>query len=146
MAPDDVALTQWAEWLARKWKDNNSESLLKSLRKQQHTHVLLHLFCWLMWHVCNFAAPARILTFNRTVTTPWMRDIVLPCKAVGDPSPTIKWLKEMWAQYKFKHTAEVVNTISTAADDKNATLILTCVFQQWNPSTCCDWQPAECPR
>ncbi|KAA8586482.1 hypothetical protein FQN60_000318 [Etheostoma spectabile] len=40
-------------------------------------------------------APARILTFNRTVTTPWMRDIVLPCKAVGDPSPTIKWLKEI---------------------------------------------------
>uniref|UniRef100_A0A3P8N7U0 Down syndrome cell adhesion molecule a n=1 Tax=Astatotilapia calliptera TaxID=8154 RepID=A0A3P8N7U0_ASTCA len=40
-------------------------------------------------------APARILTFNRTVTTPWMRDILLPCKAVGDPSPTIKWLKEI---------------------------------------------------
>ncbi|XP_059912470.1 Down syndrome cell adhesion molecule a [Gadus macrocephalus] len=39
-------------------------------------------------------APARILTFNRTVTTPWMRDIVLPCKAVGDPAPTIKWLKD----------------------------------------------------
>ncbi|TWW74031.1 Down syndrome cell adhesion molecule -like protein [Takifugu flavidus] len=40
-------------------------------------------------------APARILTFNRTVTTPWMRDIVLPCRAVGDPAPTIKWLKEI---------------------------------------------------
>ncbi|XP_077360260.1 Down syndrome cell adhesion molecule a isoform X3 [Festucalex cinctus] len=40
-------------------------------------------------------APACILTFNRTVTTPWMKDIVLPCKAVGDPSPTIKWLKEI---------------------------------------------------
>ncbi|XP_062341475.1 Down syndrome cell adhesion molecule a isoform X5 [Osmerus eperlanus] len=39
-------------------------------------------------------APARILTFNGTVTTPWMRDIVLPCKAVGDPAPTVKWLKE----------------------------------------------------
>ncbi|XP_072557401.1 cell adhesion molecule DSCAM isoform X2 [Paramormyrops kingsleyae] len=38
-------------------------------------------------------APARILTFSGTVTTPWMRDIVLPCKAVGDPSPSIKWLK-----------------------------------------------------
>uniref|UniRef100_A0A3Q4G9X4 Cell adhesion molecule DSCAM n=1 Tax=Neolamprologus brichardi TaxID=32507 RepID=A0A3Q4G9X4_NEOBR len=45
--------------------------------------------------LCVFAAPARILTFNRTVTTPWMRDILLPCKAVGDPSPTIKWLKEI---------------------------------------------------
>ena len=39
------------------------------------------------------SAPARILTFNGTVTTPWMKDIVLPCKAVGDPPPTIKWLK-----------------------------------------------------
>uniref|UniRef100_A0A671SFP0 Down syndrome cell adhesion molecule b n=1 Tax=Sinocyclocheilus anshuiensis TaxID=1608454 RepID=A0A671SFP0_9TELE len=38
-------------------------------------------------------SPARILTFSGTVTTPWMRDIVLPCKAVGDPPPTIKWLK-----------------------------------------------------
>ncbi|KAM4699565.1 cell adhesion molecule DSCAM isoform 2-T2 [Discoglossus pictus] len=39
-------------------------------------------------------APARILTFSGTVTTPWMKDIVLPCKAVGDPSPTVKWMKE----------------------------------------------------
>uniref|UniRef100_A0A8B9RJX7 Down syndrome cell adhesion molecule a n=1 Tax=Astyanax mexicanus TaxID=7994 RepID=A0A8B9RJX7_ASTMX len=39
-------------------------------------------------------APARILTFSGTVTTPWMRDIVLPCRAVGDPPPTVKWLKE----------------------------------------------------
>uniref|UniRef100_A0A8B9HVW6 Down syndrome cell adhesion molecule b n=1 Tax=Astyanax mexicanus TaxID=7994 RepID=A0A8B9HVW6_ASTMX len=38
-------------------------------------------------------APARILTFSGTVTTPWMRDIVLPCKAVGDPPPAVKWLK-----------------------------------------------------
>ncbi|XP_064157717.1 cell adhesion molecule DSCAM isoform X2 [Anguilla rostrata] len=38
-------------------------------------------------------APSRILTFSGTVTTPWMKDIVLPCKAVGDPPPTIKWLK-----------------------------------------------------
>uniref|UniRef100_A0AAR2IVX5 Down syndrome cell adhesion molecule a n=1 Tax=Pygocentrus nattereri TaxID=42514 RepID=A0AAR2IVX5_PYGNA len=39
-------------------------------------------------------APARILTFSGTVTTPWMRDIVLPCRAVGDPPPTVKWMKE----------------------------------------------------
>ncbi|XP_029434880.1 Down syndrome cell adhesion molecule isoform X2 [Rhinatrema bivittatum] len=39
-------------------------------------------------------APARILTFNGTITTPWMRDIVLPCKAVGDPVPTVKWMKD----------------------------------------------------
>ncbi|TRY91082.1 hypothetical protein DNTS_014515 [Danionella cerebrum] len=39
-------------------------------------------------------APARILTFSGTVTTPWMRDVVLPCRAVGDPPPAVKWLKE----------------------------------------------------
>ncbi|XP_048853649.1 LOW QUALITY PROTEIN: Down syndrome cell adhesion molecule homolog [Brienomyrus brachyistius] len=39
-------------------------------------------------------APARILTFSGTVTTPWMRDIILPCRAVGDPSPTVKWVKD----------------------------------------------------
>ncbi|XP_008575478.1 PREDICTED: Down syndrome cell adhesion molecule [Galeopterus variegatus] len=39
-------------------------------------------------------APARILTFSGTVTTPWMKDIVLPCKAVGDPSPAVKWMKD----------------------------------------------------
>nr|XP_060626283.1 cell adhesion molecule DSCAM isoform X3 [Anolis sagrei ordinatus] len=39
-------------------------------------------------------APARILTFSGTVTTPWMKDISLPCKAVGDPVPTVKWMKE----------------------------------------------------
>uniref|UniRef100_A0A8C5JH89 Cell adhesion molecule DSCAM n=1 Tax=Junco hyemalis TaxID=40217 RepID=A0A8C5JH89_JUNHY len=39
-------------------------------------------------------APARILTFSGTVTTPWMKDIVLPCKAVGDPAPTVKWMKD----------------------------------------------------
>lgn len=51
-----------------------------------------------------FAAPARVLTFNRTVTTPWMRDIVLPCKAVGDPSPAIKWLKELWVTQALTHS------------------------------------------
>ncbi|XP_026871258.2 Down syndrome cell adhesion molecule a isoform X2 [Electrophorus electricus] len=39
-------------------------------------------------------APARILTFSGTVTTPWMKDIVLPCRAVGDPPPMVKWMKE----------------------------------------------------
>lgn len=39
-------------------------------------------------------APAKILTFSGTVTTPWMRDVVLPCRAVGDPPPAVKWLKE----------------------------------------------------
>lgn len=52
---------------------------------------------WPVWThatlVCAPLAPARILTFNGTVTTPWMKDIVLPCKAVGDLPPTIRWIK-----------------------------------------------------
>ncbi|MEQ2219327.1 hypothetical protein XENOCAPTIV_016035 [Xenoophorus captivus] len=35
---------------------------------------------------------ARILTFNGTVTTPWMKDIVLPCKA-GNGSFIIRTVK-----------------------------------------------------
>uniref|UniRef100_A0A4W3HIJ6 DS cell adhesion molecule like 1 n=1 Tax=Callorhinchus milii TaxID=7868 RepID=A0A4W3HIJ6_CALMI len=39
-------------------------------------------------------APAKIIAFGGTVTTPWMRDVVLPCRAVGEPVPTIKWTKD----------------------------------------------------
>ncbi|XP_038635043.1 Down syndrome cell adhesion molecule-like protein 1 homolog [Scyliorhinus canicula] len=39
-------------------------------------------------------APAKIIAFGGTVTTPWMRDVFLPCRAVGDPGPTIKWTKD----------------------------------------------------
>lgn len=51
---------------------------------------------WSNWASALFGAPApaRILTFSGTVTTPWMKDIALPCKAVGDPSPAVKWMKD----------------------------------------------------
>lgn len=51
---------------------------------------------WHDWASALFGAPApaRILTFSGTVTTPWMKDIALPCKAVGDPSPAVKWMKD----------------------------------------------------
>lgn len=124
---------------------------------------LRHLLCGLMKYVCVcvgvFAAPARILTFNRTVTTPWMRDIVLPCKAVGDPSPTIKWLKEMWVQYKHKQTVRtstyqqlhmfsawtVQQYLDLSLHGYPSLILNACTFQQWNPSTCCDRQPAQRP-
>uniref|UniRef100_A0A8C7IHP4 DS cell adhesion molecule like 1 n=1 Tax=Oncorhynchus kisutch TaxID=8019 RepID=A0A8C7IHP4_ONCKI len=39
-------------------------------------------------------APAKILSFGGTVTTPWMKEICLPCSSVGEPTPTFKWTKD----------------------------------------------------
>ncbi|XP_069038519.1 cell adhesion molecule DSCAML1 isoform X1 [Lepisosteus oculatus] len=39
-------------------------------------------------------APAKIISFGGTVTTPWMRDVRLSCTSVGEPAPTIKWTKD----------------------------------------------------
>uniref|UniRef100_A0A8C7P2N0 Down syndrome cell adhesion molecule like 1 n=1 Tax=Oncorhynchus mykiss TaxID=8022 RepID=A0A8C7P2N0_ONCMY len=39
-------------------------------------------------------APAKILSFGGTVTTPWMKEIRLPCSSVGEPTPTFKWTKD----------------------------------------------------
>uniref|UniRef100_G1P7F3 DS cell adhesion molecule like 1 n=1 Tax=Myotis lucifugus TaxID=59463 RepID=G1P7F3_MYOLU len=39
-------------------------------------------------------APAKIISFGGTVTTPWMRDVRLPCSPVGDPAPAVKWTKD----------------------------------------------------
>uniref|UniRef100_A0A3P8WXN2 DS cell adhesion molecule like 1 n=1 Tax=Cynoglossus semilaevis TaxID=244447 RepID=A0A3P8WXN2_CYNSE len=38
--------------------------------------------------------PAKILSFSGTVTTPWMKEVRLPCSSVGEPTPTIKWTKD----------------------------------------------------
>lgn len=40
------------------------------------------------------AVPAKILSFGGTVTTPWMKEVRLPCSSVGEPAPTIKWTKD----------------------------------------------------
>uniref|UniRef100_A0A665U2B1 Down syndrome cell adhesion molecule like 1 n=1 Tax=Echeneis naucrates TaxID=173247 RepID=A0A665U2B1_ECHNA len=39
-------------------------------------------------------APAKILSFGGTMTTPWMKEVRLPCSSVGEPTPTIKWTKD----------------------------------------------------
>ncbi|XP_034281017.1 cell adhesion molecule DSCAML1 isoform X4 [Pantherophis guttatus] len=39
-------------------------------------------------------APAKIISFGGTVTTPWMKDVRLPCSSVGDPLPAVKWTKD----------------------------------------------------
>lgn len=28
------------------------------------------------------------------MTTPWMKDVRLPCNSVGDPAPAVKWTKD----------------------------------------------------
>ncbi|KPP71801.1 hypothetical protein Z043_109248 [Scleropages formosus] len=40
------------------------------------------------------STPAKILSFGGTVTTPWMKEVRLPCSSVGEPTPTIKWTKD----------------------------------------------------
>lgn len=64
-------------------------NLLKHLTYFGHLSVfkylLLLLFC---------TVPAKILSFGGTVTTPWMKEVRLPCSSVGEPAPTIKWTKD----------------------------------------------------
>ncbi|XP_010192814.1 PREDICTED: Down syndrome cell adhesion molecule-like protein 1, partial [Mesitornis unicolor] len=38
--------------------------------------------------------PAKIISFGGTVTTPWMKDVRLPCNSVGEPVPALKWTKD----------------------------------------------------
>lgn len=42
------------------------------------------------------SAPAKIISFGGTVTTPWMKDVRLPCNSVGDPAPAVKWTKDRY--------------------------------------------------
>ncbi|XP_078538397.1 cell adhesion molecule DSCAML1 isoform X4 [Lissotriton helveticus] len=39
-------------------------------------------------------APAKIISFGGTVTTPWMKDVRLLCSSVGEPAPAVKWTKD----------------------------------------------------
>lgn len=49
-------------------------------------------------HALFPAAPAKIISFGGTVTTPWMKDVRLPCNSVGDPAPAVKWTKDRCAR------------------------------------------------
>lgn len=47
-------------------------------------------------HILLALAPAKIISFGGTVTTPWMKDVRLPCNSVGDPAPAVKWTKDRY--------------------------------------------------
>ena len=53
---------------------------------------------WSPSHPLFPLAPAKIISFGGTVTTPWMRDVRLPCNSVGDPAPAVKWTKDRCVQ------------------------------------------------
>uniref|UniRef100_A0A671XD27 DS cell adhesion molecule like 1 n=1 Tax=Sparus aurata TaxID=8175 RepID=A0A671XD27_SPAAU len=65
--------------------------------------------------------PAKILSFGGTVTTPWMKEVRLPCSSVGEPAPTIKWTKDS------EDTAIPVTADSQKQILSNGTLVLRSV-------------------
>uniref|UniRef100_A0A3Q2XLW9 DS cell adhesion molecule like 1 n=1 Tax=Hippocampus comes TaxID=109280 RepID=A0A3Q2XLW9_HIPCM len=66
------------------------------------------------------AKPAKILSFGGTVTTPWMKEVRLPCNSVGEPTPTIKWTKD-------ENTAIPVSLDGQRLIMANGTLVLRTV-------------------
>uniref|UniRef100_A0A8C8EZV2 DS cell adhesion molecule like 1 n=1 Tax=Oncorhynchus tshawytscha TaxID=74940 RepID=A0A8C8EZV2_ONCTS len=66
-------------------------------------------------------APAKILSFGGTVTTPWMKEICLPCSSVGEPTPTFKWTKDS------EYTAIPVTVDGQRQILSNGTLVLRSV-------------------
>ncbi|NXD17526.1 DSCL1 protein, partial [Nothocercus nigrocapillus] len=66
-------------------------------------------------------APAKIISFGGTVTTPWMKDVRLPCNSVGEPVPAIKWTKDS------EDTAILVMVDGHRLIQANGTLVLRSV-------------------
>ncbi|NXA56612.1 DSCL1 protein, partial [Nothocercus julius] len=66
-------------------------------------------------------APAKIISFGGTVTTPWMKDVRLPCNSVGEPVPAIKWTKDS------EDTAILVTVDGHRLIQANGTLVLRSV-------------------
>ncbi|KAG7282683.1 hypothetical protein CRUP_017609 [Coryphaenoides rupestris] len=65
--------------------------------------------------------PAKILSFGGTVTTPWMKEVRLPCGSVGEPAPTVKWTKDS------EDSAAPVAVDSQRLVQSNGTLVLRSV-------------------
>lgn len=70
--------------------------------------------------------PAKILSFGGTVTTPWMKEVRLPCSSVGEPAPTIKWTKDRSELILYRLYVSVM-TDSAACERKITWMRLTSV-------------------
>lgn len=42
----------------------------------------------------NNKVPARIISFSRTIVSPWKKDLSLPCRKVGVPAPVTIWRQD----------------------------------------------------
>lgn len=42
----------------------------------------------------NNKVPARIISFSKTIVSPWKQDVTLPCRKVGIPAPVIIWRQD----------------------------------------------------
>lgn len=62
----------------------------------------------------NNKVPARIISFSRSIESPWKENLVLPCRKVGVPSPVTIWRQE----------GQAMETNSRKTIAKNGTLFI----------------------
>lgn len=62
----------------------------------------------------NNKVPARIISFSRSIESPWKENLVLPCQKVGVPSPVTIWRQE----------GQAMETNSRKTIAKNGTLLI----------------------
>jgi hypothetical protein len=62
----------------------------------------------------NNKVPARIVSFGRVINSPWKEDIILECKKVGIPTPSVLW----------QQNSAPLETNSKKMIAKNGTLII----------------------
>ncbi|XP_031619714.1 Down syndrome cell adhesion molecule-like protein Dscam2 isoform X2 [Contarinia nasturtii] len=62
----------------------------------------------------NNKIPARIISFSRSIESPWKENLVLPCRKVGVPSPVTIWRQE----------GQAMETNARKTIAKNGTLLI----------------------
>lgn len=75
----------------------------------------------------NNKVPARIISFSRSIESPWKENLILPCQKVGLPSPITIWRQE----------AQAMETNARRTIAKNGTLIIRdCMSSDEGNYTC----------
>lgn len=75
----------------------------------------------------NNKVPARIISFSRSIESPWKENLILPCQKVGAPSPITIWRQE----------AQAMETNARKTIAKNGTLIIRdCMSSDEGNYTC----------